>query len=116
MTITRTEITADTFALYGEQLGTPAVAELFISALDQHYGERGLDCFIDLAGIYRLDLGDNHRLYEPKEPIEPAEAERVANAVIEWANNPDKVKAYFDLIDQIENPEAYDPPSDYTQN
>ncbi len=113
--ITRTDITADTFRLYGEQLGTPAVAELFISALDQHYGERGLDCFIDLAGIYRLDYG-NDRVYQPKEPIEPAEAERVAKAVIEWANNPEQVKAYFDLIDRIENPEAYDPPSDYTQN
>jgi hypothetical protein len=107
MTITKTDITADTFRHHAEQLGTPAVAELFVSALDQHYGERGLDCFIDLAGLYRDVFGNDYKAYHPKDPIEPAEAERVAKAVIEWANNPDKVKAYFDLIDQIENPEAY---------
>jgi hypothetical protein len=110
MTITRTDITAEQFEQYGEQLGTPAVAELFVSALDQHYGERGLDCFIDLAGIYRDVFGDNHRAYEPKDPIQPDEAERVARAVIEWAEKPDKVKAYFDLIDRIETEAITDEP------
>lgn len=105
---TKSDITTDQFREIGSTLNTPAIAELFVSALDQDYGQRGLDCFIDLAGIYRDEFGDNFRAYEPTAPIEPAEAELVANAVIEWASKPDQVRAYFDQIDRIENPEAHE--------
>lgn len=105
---TRTDITTDQFREIGSTLETPAIAELFVSALSQDYGQRGLDCFIDLAGIYRDEFGSNFRHYSPTEPIEPAEAELVALAVIEWASKPEQVKAYFEQIDRIDNPEAYE--------